>query len=87
MVYTEEQINYIVDLLPGDLISRISPSPLKEQKVWEQIKVLAEEWEVLQKSKKLLDIYKDMKDKRKKLVVLPDRIMWEDSPFDFSGKE
>jgi hypothetical protein len=87
MVYTEEQIDYIVDLLPEDLISRIPPSPLKEQKVWEYVKVLAEEW-VLQKSKKLLDIYKDMKDKnKKKLVFLPDRIAWEDSPFDFSGKE
>jgi hypothetical protein len=61
---------------------------LKEQKVWEHIKVLAEEWEVLQKSKKLLDVYKDMKDKnKKKLVFLPDRIVWEDSPFDFLGKE
>jgi hypothetical protein len=63
---------------------------LKEQKVQEYIKALAEEWEVLQKSKKLLDLYKDMKDKdkRKKLVFLPDRIAWEDSPFNFSeGKE
>ena len=44
--------------------------------------MLAEKWELLQKSKKLLDIYKDMKDKNKK--KLADRIAWEDSPFDFS---